>query len=73
MSEPTETPVLHDGHALLTKTGGILRTHLTQEGGFKQRLLWRYLLVPVIVPPSDLRRPRWMLQSFRSGRAGSRD
>ena len=31
MSEPTKTPVLHDGHALLTKAGGILRTHLTQE------------------------------------------
>src|SRR5688572_33322280 len=25
------------------------------------RLLWRYLLVSVIVPPSELRRPRWML------------
>ena len=36
-------------------------------------LLWRYLLVLVIVPPSELRRPRWKLQSFRSGRAGSRD
>ncbi len=44
-------------------------------GLFRQlfRLLWRYLLVSVIVPPSELRRPRWMLQSFRSGRAGSRD
>ena len=37
------------------------------------RLLWRYLLVSVIVPPPELRRPRWMLQSFRSGRAGSRN
>jgi hypothetical protein len=36
-------------------------------------LLWRYLLVSVIVPPPELRRPRWMLQSFRNGRAGSRN
>lgn len=39
----------------------------------KGRLLWRYLLVSVIVPPPELRRPRWMLQSFRNGRAGSRN
>jgi hypothetical protein len=31
MSEPPESPVPHDAHALLTKAGGILRAHLTQE------------------------------------------
>ena len=43
------------------------------EGLLFDRLLWRYLLVSVIVPPPELRRPRWMLQSFRNGRAGSRN
>ena len=31
MSESTVSPVPHDTHALLAKTSGILRAHLTQE------------------------------------------
>ena len=31
MSEPSESPVPHDAHALLVKASAILRVHLTQE------------------------------------------
>ena len=44
MSEPTESPIPHDAHALLVKASGILRVYLTQEE--RERLA--RLLVPAL-------------------------
>ena len=44
MSKPLESPVSHDAHVLLTKAGGILRAHLTQD---ERERLARFLITAV--------------------------
>src|SRR3954451_11216959 len=61
----TERAFVKRARSKLQEIRALVPAPRTTSDRLNVRLLWRYLLVSVIVPPPELR--RWMLQSFRSG------